>query len=151
MCVCMYVCMYAYTVKYLLHFNCFTTMFLFIAALSSPSKMPMPTTVSVLLITIILVSTSLYASRGSSVSIVSDYGLGDRGSIPDRAENFSSSLCVQTGSAAHLASCTMVPGVISPGVKCGRGVMLTTHPHLVPRLRMSMSYTSSPPRRLHGM
>jgi hypothetical protein len=26
-----------------------------------------------------------------------------------------------------------VPGVLSPGVKRGRGVMLTTHPHLVPR------------------
>jgi hypothetical protein len=26
-----------------------------------------------------------------------------------------------------------VPGVFSPGVKRGRGVMLTTHPHLVPR------------------
>jgi hypothetical protein len=26
-----------------------------------------------------------------------------------------------------------VPGVLSPGVKHGRGVMLTTHPHLVPR------------------
>jgi hypothetical protein len=33
----------------------------------------------------------------------------------------------------------------------GRGVMLTTHPHLVPRLRMSRRYTSSPPRRLHGV
>jgi hypothetical protein len=29
--------------------------------------------------------------------------------------------------------------------------MLTTHPHLVTRLRMSRSYTSSPPMRLHGM
>jgi hypothetical protein len=38
-----------------------------------------------------------------------------------------------------------VPGVLSPGVKPGRGVMLTTHPHLVPRLSMSRSYTSSPP------
>jgi hypothetical protein len=38
-----------------------------------------------------------------------------------------------------------VPGVLSPGAKRGRGVMLTTHPHLVPRLRMSRSYTSSPP------
>jgi hypothetical protein len=28
-------------------------------------------------------------------------------------------------------------GVLSPGVKRGRGVTLTTHPHLVPRLRMS--------------
>jgi hypothetical protein len=38
-----------------------------------------------------------------------------------------------------------VLGVLSPGVKRGRGVMLTTHPHLVSRLRMSRSYTSSPP------
>jgi hypothetical protein len=38
-----------------------------------------------------------------------------------------------------------VPGVLSPGVKRSRGVTLTTHPHLVPRLSMSRSYTSSPP------
>jgi hypothetical protein len=38
-----------------------------------------------------------------------------------------------------------VPGVLSPGVKRGRGVMLFTHPHLVPRSWMSRSYTSSPP------
>jgi hypothetical protein len=44
-----------------------------------------------------------------------------------------------------------VPGVLSPGVKRGRGVTLTTHPHLVPRLRMSRSYTSSPPMRLHDV
>jgi hypothetical protein len=44
-----------------------------------------------------------------------------------------------------------VPGVLSPGVKRGRGVTLTTHPHLVPRLRMSRSYTSSPPMCLHGV
>jgi hypothetical protein len=44
-----------------------------------------------------------------------------------------------------------VPGVLSPGVKRGRGMMLTTHPHLVPRLRMSKSYTSSPPNCLHGV
>jgi hypothetical protein len=29
--------------------------------------------------------------------------------------------------------------------KRGRGVTLTTHPHQVPRSRMSRSYTSSPP------
>jgi hypothetical protein len=29
--------------------------------------------------------------------------------------------------------------------------MLTTHPHLVPRLSMSRSYTSSPPMCLHGV
>jgi hypothetical protein len=44
-----------------------------------------------------------------------------------------------------------VPGVLSPGLKPGQGVMLTTHPHLVPRLRMSRSYTSSHPMRLHGV
>jgi hypothetical protein len=39
-----------------------------------------------------------------------------------------------------------VPGVLSSGVKRGRGVMLTTHPYLVPRSWMSRSYTSSPPQ-----
>jgi len=45
----------------------------------------------------------------------------------------------------------MGTGVLSPGVKRGRGVTLTTHPHLVPRSGMSRSYTSSPPKRLHGV
>jgi hypothetical protein len=38
-----------------------------------------------------------------------------------------------------------VPGVLSPGVKCCRGVTLTTHSHLVPKSWMSRSYTSSLP------
>jgi hypothetical protein len=38
-----------------------------------------------------------------------------------------------------------VPGVLSPGLKRDRGMTLTTHPHLVPRSRMSRSYTSSSP------
>jgi hypothetical protein len=46
-------------------------------------------------------------SRGNSVSIVSDYGLDGRGSIPGGAKDFSSSFCVQTGSGAHLASYPM--------------------------------------------
>jgi hypothetical protein len=37
------------------------------------------------------------------------------------------------------------------GVKRGRGVTLTTHPHLVPRSRMSRSYTSSPHKRLRSV
>jgi hypothetical protein len=44
---------------------------------------------------------------------VSDYGLDDRAigvRSPARAEDFSSILCVQTGSGAHPASCTMVTG-----------------------------------------
>ena len=39
---------------------------------------------------------------------------------------------VQTGPGAHPASCKMCTGSF-PGIKCGRGVLLTTHPLLVPR------------------
>jgi hypothetical protein len=51
--------------------------------------------------------------RVSSGSIVSDYGLDDRTigvRSPAGAKDFSSSLCLQTGSVAHPASCTMDPG-----------------------------------------
>jgi hypothetical protein len=65
---------------------------------------------------------------------------------PTEAENFSSNLCVQTGSGAHPASCTVDTGGSFPGgVKRGRGVMLTTHPLLVPRLRNSRSCTCCHP------
>jgi hypothetical protein len=59
-------------------------------------------------------------SRGSSGSIVSDYGLDDRAigvRSPAEAEDFSSSLCVQTGSGVHPASCTMGTGGPFPGDK----------------------------------
>jgi hypothetical protein len=59
--------------------------------------------------------------------------------------------CVQTGSGTHPASCTMGTGGPFPGVKRGRGVTLTTHPHLVSRSRMSRSYTSSSSKRLHSV
>jgi len=39
---------------------------------------------------------------------------------------------VQTGPGAHPAFCKMGTGSF-PGVKCGRGVLMTTHPLLVPR------------------
>ena len=39
---------------------------------------------------------------------------------------------VQTGPGTHPTSCTMGTGSF-PGVKCGRGVLLTTHPLLAPR------------------
>jgi hypothetical protein len=93
-------------------------------------------------------STHGSGSRVSSGSIVSDYGLDDRAirvRSPSGAEDFSSSLCVQTGSGAHPASCTMGTGVLSPGVKARPGLDADHSPHLVPRSRMSRSYTSSPP------
>jgi hypothetical protein len=66
----------------------------------------------------------LTKSRVSSGSIVSDYGLDDR-AIGVRslamAENISSSLCVQTGSGAHPASCTMGTGGRFPGGKNAAG------------------------------
>jgi hypothetical protein len=86
-------------------------------------------------------------SRGSSVSVVSDYGLDDRAvgvRSQTGAKDFSSSLCVQTGPEAHPASCTMDTGGPFPGAKRGQGVTLTTQPHPVSRSRMSRSYTSSP-------
>jgi hypothetical protein len=50
---------------------------------------------------------------GSSVSIVSGYGLDDwaiQVRSQAKAKVFSSSLCVQTGSGVHPASCTMGTG-----------------------------------------
>jgi hypothetical protein len=64
--------------------------------------------------------------------------------------DFSSSLCVQTSSEVHPASYPMSTGGPFREVKRGRKVTLTTHPHLVPRSSMSMSYTSSHPCILHG-
>jgi hypothetical protein len=45
-----------------------------------------------------------------------------------KQKDFSCRFSVQTGSEAHPASCTIVPGVLSPGLKRGQGVTLTTHP-----------------------
>jgi hypothetical protein len=48
------------------------------------------------------------------------------------AKDFSSSLCVQTISEVRPASYPMVTGGLFPGLKCGRGMTLTIHPHVVP-------------------
>jgi hypothetical protein len=55
---------------------------------------------------------------------VSDYGLNDRAigiRSPAGAKDFSSSLCVQTGSGAHPASCIMGTGGTFPGGKNAAG------------------------------
>jgi hypothetical protein len=84
----------------------------------------------------------------SSGSIVSDYGLDDRVSIPRRDKGFSSRLCVQTSSEAHPASNPVGTGGPYPGVNCCWGLTLATRPHLELRTRMSRSCTSSSPWRL---
>jgi hypothetical protein len=53
-------------------------------------------------------------------------------------------------SEAHPDSYPRGTGGPSPRVKRGRGATLTPHSHLVLRSRISRSYTSSPPWRLHG-
>jgi hypothetical protein len=63
-------------------------------------------------------------SRVSSGSIVSDYRLDDRAigvRSPAGAEDFSSSLYVQTGSGAHPASCRIGTGGPFPGGKARLG------------------------------
>jgi hypothetical protein len=63
-------------------------------------------------------------SRGGSVNIVSGYGLNNRAievRSPSGAKDFFSGLCVQTGSGAHPASCTMGTGCPFPGGKARPG------------------------------
>jgi hypothetical protein len=65
-----------------------------------------------------------YGSRVSSGSIVSDYELDARAigvRSPAGAKDFSSSLCVQTGSGAHPASCKLGTGGPVPGGKARPG------------------------------
>jgi hypothetical protein len=87
---------------------------------------------------------------GSSVSIVSGYGLEDRETevrFPAETKGFFSQASVsRLALGPTQPPVQWVPRVLSPGLKRGRGVTLTTHPHLVPRSRMSRSYTSSPPQ-----
>jgi len=52
-----------------------------------------------------------------------------RGSNPGGGRDFPP---IQTGPGSHPAFCTMGTGSF-PGVKCGRSVLLTTHPLLAPR------------------
>jgi hypothetical protein len=69
---------------------------------------------------------------------------------PTEAKDFSSSLCIQTSSEAHPVSCTMGTGGPFPWGKARKGRDADHSPFLVPRSRMSRSYTSSLLWRLHG-
>ena len=60
----------------------------------------------------------------SSVGIATDYATDGLGSNPGGDEIFRP---VQTGPEANPASFTISTGSF-PGVKCGLGVLLTTHP-----------------------
>jgi hypothetical protein len=80
-------------------------------------------------------STTEQVGPSSSVSIVSDYVLDDRMievQSQQRRKDFSSNLCLQTGSEAHPASCTMGTGGPFPGGKARPGRDADHSPHLVP-------------------
>jgi hypothetical protein len=69
-------------------------------------------------------------SRVSSGSIVSDYGLDDRAigvRSPAGVKDFSSIPVSRPDLGPTQPPVQWVPEVLSPGVKLGRGVMLTTH------------------------
>jgi len=70
--------------------------------------------------------THTYIGPGSSVVIATDYGLDGPGSNPGGDEIF------RRSRPALWPTRTMGTGSF-PGVKCGRGVLLTIHPLLVPR------------------
>jgi hypothetical protein len=88
-------------------------------------------------------------SRSSSVSIqcLATGWTTERSRFDPRQKrkDFSCSLCVQDGSVAHPASCTMGTGGPFPGGKMRPGRDADHSPHLVSRSWMSRSYTSSPP------
>jgi hypothetical protein len=65
----------------------------------------------------------------SSVITESDYGLGDRGSIPTTGERiFPLASVSRPALGPTQPPVQWVPGVLSPGVKRSQGMTLTTHP-----------------------
>ena len=73
---------------------------------------------------------------GSSVGIATELQAGRSGDRISVGRDF---LPVQTGPRAYPVSRTMGTGSF-PGVKYGRGVLLTTHPLLVPRSTHSLGH-----------
>jgi hypothetical protein len=92
-------------------------------------------------------------SRGSSVSIVSDYGLDDREIevlSPEEAKDFSPRLCVQTGSGVHPASCTMGTGGRFLGGKAGPGRDADSSPPSSAEVELYILSPHAPPWRVVG-
>jgi len=71
----------------------------------------------------------VHCGQSKSVGYAIDYGLDGPGSNPGGDEIFRPS---KLALGPHPASCKMGTGSF-PGVKCGQGMLLTTHPLLVPQ------------------
>jgi hypothetical protein len=82
-------------------------------------------------------------SRDSSVVIETGYGLDGQGSILGKGKKFSLLHTVEAGSGAPPSLLPIGAGAYSPGLK-SRSVKLTTHSHIVQRLRMVELYLHSP-------
>ena len=88
--------------------------------------------------------------KGSSVGIATDCGMDSPGIEFRWGRDFPP---VQTGPGAHPASCKMGTGSF-PGVKWGRGVLLITHPLLLPlpwKSRAILLPTPGPHRTCNGI
>jgi len=83
----------------------------------------------------------IFCGSGSSVGIATELRAGRFGIESRWGRDFPP---VQTGPGAHPAFCTMGTGSF-PGIKCGRDVLLTSHPLLVPRVIPSYTSTHSGP------
>jgi hypothetical protein len=75
---------------------------------------------------------------------------GNQGSIPGGGKGFSCSLCVQTGSGTHPASCTMGTGGPFPGAKARPGRDADHSPLSSVEVKNEELYLLSP-KRLHGV
>jgi hypothetical protein len=71
---------------------------------------------------------------------------------PTEAEDFSSNLCVQTGSGAHPASCTVDTGGSFPGGKARPGCDADHSPPSSAEVKKEQKlYLLSPKKHLYGM
>jgi hypothetical protein len=85
---------------------------------------------------------------------VSGYGLEDKRRRFDprqRRKDFLSSLCVQTGSGVHPASCTMGTGGLFPGAKAGPGRDADHSPPSSAEVENEYELYFLSPTRLRGM
>jgi hypothetical protein len=134
-CYCLF--QYCYYNRYYYQFVLFCLMLLLISLLNcywcyilslricSCLRMPVShSTLNTFLLSPFIYFGSTASELGSSVSIVSGYGRDNQaieGWSPAEAKDFSSSLCVQTGSGVHPASCTMGTGGPFSGGKARPG------------------------------
>jgi hypothetical protein len=81
--------------------------------------------------------------------LAADWVIGVRSTT--EVKDFSSTVCAQLALGPTQPPVQWVPEVLSPGVKCGQGMMLTTLPLLVPRLRETRAIPPLPPSSFHGM